>query len=243
VRQALVMLVALCAAVVACGSNTKAQCTVDTDCDSTPCIAAACMSSKCVDVPIGAGQVASLQTAGNCELATCDGSGHVVESPDNDNLPENTNPCVIAACASGVPASYFAQPGTACGNDTVCNAVGQCVSCISELECPGVDNECEARTCINDLCGIVYTTAGTLLTTQTAGDCLSLECDGSGNTISVYDSSNTPPAVTCAIPNCTSGESGSGSGYTTASSSTPCTVGGDAGTCDGLGSGSTDCVL
>ena len=234
------VVIGLFAAVLACGDNSKAQCTSDSDCPSaTACEAAACQKSACVVVPLASGAVASEQVAGDCKLATCDGSGNIIQVPDDNDVPENTNPCVVAACSNGSPASYYEQADTTCGSGMFCNATGSCVACNGPIECPGKDTQCEARTCIDNACGMTYTPAGFKTSSPpqpAAGTCMAEECDGSGNAAEVIDNTNAPPTNMCQTGSCTAGSAS----ITYQPSGTACTIGSGStatpGTCNGSGS-------
>jgi hypothetical protein len=101
----------------------------------------------------------------------------------------------------------------ACG--TVCQSFQTCTNgvctgveppeCSTPIDCPAADNECKIAACDNGTCGFTFLAAGTLVSTQTAADCLKNVCDGSGEVISALDDSDTPPSGACFIGTCTSG--------------------------------------
>jgi hypothetical protein len=179
-----------------------------------------------------------MQVPGNCKLATCDGSGSVIEVPDDDNLPvlpAGTSTCVIAACSNGEPATYYEQADAICGSGMVCDATGDCVACNVPVQCPGTDNQCEARTCINNTCGMAFSPSGFKTTSPpqpAAGTCFAVKCDGSGSAKTVIDDTNVPPTTTCAAGSCDNGTPV----ITPQNAGSACTIsGGGAGTCDGAG--------
>jgi cysteine-rich repeat protein len=64
--------------------------------------------------------------------------------------------------------------------------------CGSASECPGMDTDCQVRSCSAGVCGFVFTAAGTPTMSQTSGDCQENVCNGMGNTSSQADDSDAP---------------------------------------------------
>lgn len=100
--------------------------------------------------------------------------------------------------------------GAACGTGSDCAsgfcAGGVCVECESASHCPGIDTECQVRTCSGNVCGIANTTAGTPSSAQTPGDCRRLECDGNGGLVDVPDDADVPAnASECTVASCDAG--------------------------------------
>src|SRR5262245_28908118 len=54
------------------------------------------------------------------------------------------------------------------------------VACTSPSMCPGVDGECQTRTCENGVCGFSYRPSGNATQSQVTGDCKRIVCDGMG---------------------------------------------------------------
>lgn len=80
------------------------------------------------------------------------------------------------------------------------------VGCESPSECPGDDNECGTRTCVNQICGIDAVAAGTPVGQQTAGDCVQVVCDGKGQVDTVADPSDAPDDDNdCTTDSCSQG--------------------------------------
>lgn len=78
--------------------------------------------------------------------------------------------------------------------------------CGNPADCPGSDTECQARTCIDKVCGFQFTPEGTVTSTQEEGDCKESQCDGSGNIVSVNDDTDVPPATNdCTTASCVEG--------------------------------------
>jgi pectin methylesterase-like acyl-CoA thioesterase len=87
-----------------------------------------------------------------------------------------------------------------------CNAAGICVECLTADTCPGQDGECSHRTCVDGACGVAAVAAGTVLATQTAGDCQVRRCDGQGAAIQVADDTDKPDdGNPCTSDVCTGG--------------------------------------
>jgi len=103
------------------------------------------------------------------------------------------NPCTIETCVDDTPAVDFAPADTACGTALSCDGAGHCVQCTAAGQCPGTDDECQARTCATGgMCGFAYAAQGTARTQQTAGDCTRAVCDGAGGTSSESDDADAP---------------------------------------------------
>lgn len=106
--------------------------------------------------------------------------------------------CCSAACIAGTCQSACCQPTTGfCTTHSDCCSgscsANQCQpSCSDASQCPGVDSDCETRTCAAGTCGLSYAQAGTPTNTQVAGDCRASQCDGLGNIVSVVDDSDLP---------------------------------------------------
>lgn len=69
---------------------------------------------------------------------------------------------------------------------------GGMVACESPSECPGMDTECGTRTCEGGTCGVDAAPMGTVADSQTPGDCISNECNGSGAINGVPDDADLP---------------------------------------------------
>jgi hypothetical protein len=224
------LIVVVMAWIAGCGDDLKPDCMTAADCGESSCATVACTAGRCVITPLGAGMLATEQTAGDCKIATCDGSGGVIQANDDTDLPTANGACVTAQCTDGVPSTPAKQAGTSCGTSLFCDDIGQCVGCIGPIECPGTDTECHARTCINETCGITNTTAGVkLVSGQVKGDCQVKECDGNGGTMSVEDDTDVPTTTNkCVTEACNMGMP----------STTPLPAGTSCGTgliCDGAG--------
>ncbi len=94
---------------------------------------------------------------------------------DPGEIQQTAYVCSIASCVQG-----------AC--------LGQC---LTPVDCPGADSECQQRTCTSGSCGVSDAAAGTPTNVQTAGDCRQNQCDGLGNMVSVIDDTDIPTSAQC----------------------------------------------
>lgn len=215
-------------ALAAC-SNDPQQCASDSDCPHTACSTGTCESGACSETPVPRGTAVETQTAGDCRVTACDGSGDVFDDVDNSDVPATTNPCVQATCADGEPSLPPQDAGMACGTGLVCDGAGACVGCLDATTCPGPDTECQTRTCVQGTCGFSYAAQGTAVAAQTAGDCQHVQCNGSGATESVADDNDLPDdSNACTHDSC----SGGTPAYDDLASGVSC---GSGATCDGSG--------
>jgi hypothetical protein len=101
-------------------------------------------------------------------------------------------------CANGTTVSTCQSDGTttspaACPTGTpYCVNAGLCVACTMPSQCPKPANECLAAACTNNSCGTSPVAANTPLIAQTAGDCKTAVCNGSGGTTSATATSDVP---------------------------------------------------
>ena len=150
-----------------------------------------------------------MQTAGDCHLAVCNGSGGTTTAVDDNDLPDDQNACTDNVCTVGTASFPNKSTGTACGTGGKCNASAECVGCLSPSDCPGTDDDCQSRTCsAAGVCGTSYQAAGTPLPAgkQVAGNCREARCDGAGGVTSANDNSHTPvDAKQCTGDVCTNG--------------------------------------
>ncbi len=93
-------------------------------------------------------------------------------------------------CTAGVPSNPALPQGTSCGVGLVCNSMGACLGCNMATDCPGMDTECQSRTCTGGACGLAFQPAGTLTTMQLGGDCHVNQCNGAGAIVSVTDAND-----------------------------------------------------
>jgi len=176
------------------------------------------------------------QIPGNCQ--GCNPANSVTNwSALNTNTPADAgNQCLESICDNGIPTTAAYRLGTACtqSGGKVCDGNGNCVQCNLAEDCPGIDNECQKRTCNSGVCGMTFVAANTVTQTQTAGDCQKQVCDGAGQIISVADNTDIPAddGNSCTSDIC----SGGVPSLLSNASGTICAVNGGSGFCDGNGS-------
>ena len=131
------------------------------------------------------------------------GTGGSVCVPEDDN-----NECTDDVCNQDGTTSHFpSAAGNPCTTGgTKCDGNGACVECFAPDECPGVDDACQTRTCIDGACGFDFAPAGTALPVQDAGDCKKAVCDGMGATVAENDDIDLPDdSNACTDDLCTAG--------------------------------------
>jgi hypothetical protein len=82
--------------------------------------------------------------------------------------------------------------GQTSGGSETSAGTGNTPECKTPEDCVGSDNECAQRTCTDGICGVDYEKAGVVSTTQTAGDCQKLVCDGKGAVKTQADDTDLP---------------------------------------------------
>ncbi|HMY19538.1 MAG TPA: hypothetical protein PKA58_24605, partial [Polyangium sp.] len=107
---------------------------------------------------------------------------------------DDMNDCTTDECVDGKPVNTPLAVGTMCGadKDMFCDDKATCVVCLTASDCPGVDDECQTRTCTMGACGFDYTPKDTPLNVQMAGDCKLKVCDGMGAQIDNNDDADVP---------------------------------------------------
>lgn len=184
--------------------NVALDCGVSNDCESFSCSG----TNTCSTMFAALGFVTSSQTPGDCSENRCDGAGNEVPVNLDSDVPVDMLDCTVGICTAGVGSQGPAPLGTTCddsGGD-VCNASGGCVECNTFSDCPGTETECGSRTCNSNLCGMDFEALGTLLASQTNGNCQDAVCDGTGGTTTVNNNSDIPvDALDCTIGVCNMG--------------------------------------
>ena len=170
------------------GCNTPADCAgQDDECKTKTCTSGVCG----VDFTAN-GTAVTNQTAGDCKQNVCDGNGNVTSVGDDTDPASDNKQCTQDVCVSGFTVHPPEASGAACteAGGSLCNGAGTCVECLVASDCPGQDEDCKVRSCNNGACGIAFTTAGTLTSSQTAGDCKKNVCDGAGNEVTQADNAD-----------------------------------------------------
>ena len=103
-------------------------CTQAADCFSGACEVATCVAEECGVMPAPSGTIVVGDLAENCLNTICDGSGGVVVTPDDLDLPaSDSNPCTTEACSNGSPVHTPKTVGITVSpeNGVPCNGVCQ----------------------------------------------------------------------------------------------------------------------
>jgi stigma-specific protein Stig1 len=178
------------------GAGSCLECLVAEHCpapQNLECAAAACTAGACGFAFQPEGTDVAAQAPGDCRALECDGSGNVVDSIDDTDRPNDSNPCTDDVCAGGVAANVPVGAGTVCGDGLMCDGQGACVDCVAATDCPPPANlECAASSCELGACGFDYQPAGTALSSQTSGDCRQQACDGVGGVVSAIADDDLP---------------------------------------------------
>src|SRR5439155_1136187 len=143
--------------------------------------------------------------------------------------------CTNDVCTNGTPSNPPLAAGASCSQNggTVCSGQGACVQCVAAGTCPGADTECQTRTCsATFVCGFNFQPTGTPLAAQTAGDCKTAQCDGTGSIVQVAEPTDLPvDTLECTADVCT----GSTPSNPPLDAGTVCTSNGGS-VCDGIAS-------
>ena len=118
------------------GCNGPADCSgVDDDCKTKTCVAEVCGFDYAPS-----GTIVSVgQQPGNCQTLECDGAGGIASVPNDNDQPDDGDPCTQDVCNGGVPSNPLEPAGTPCGGGDLCTANGACVECLSDAQCSGVE--------------------------------------------------------------------------------------------------------
>lgn len=170
------------------GGKCMIICTKDDEChDNNPCTQDSCdlATSTCSFSPLnGVNTPGVTQTVGDCQVEVCvDGTS--TKSHDDSDLPKTDTDCDQELCTNGTPSNPPLGDTVTCGaqKDRICDGAGACVECNAPSQCPGIDSDCQARSCTSHVCGITYSPLGTARAAsfQMSGDCKVVVCDGNGN--------------------------------------------------------------
>lgn len=162
------------------------------------CLLRTCSSGRCDRLRIAEGTPMQTQTIGDCQIVVCDGTGASIHKNDDTDVPNDGKACTSDVCTGGKPFHLPKIAGTLCGKNEnnellICNAQGQCVGCITGMDCPGTDDECSQRTCdVAGVCGVSFTAQGTIVAAQTENDCQLHVCDGLGHFVDIPDDTDVP---------------------------------------------------
>jgi len=216
------------------GMSQCVGCVSAQDCGTnSACVAHTCNSGTCevVYTPPATPLPANQQTAGDCQQLQCNGTGAVLSVSASLDVPiDDGNACTGETCVSGAPQHPPEPLNTSCPQG-VCNGAGSCGACNNASQCPNQGSVCQTATCANQTCGLDPLPNGTQApaSSQTAGDCAVLVCDGMGATMANPSPSDTPDDNNdCTQDQC----AGSMPDHQPSPAGTSCGVGG---ACDGAG--------
>jgi uncharacterized repeat protein (TIGR01451 family) len=200
-----------------CDNNPSNGCEVNTNTNPNNC--GAC-GNACF-VPNGTPSCVNGSCAiGSCNpgFADCNGNPFDGCETNTNNDLNNCGACGVSAndgnqctadnCLGGARINTPLGAGTPCNQNggSVCDGAGSCVQCVTASQCPGVDTECQTRTCNAGACGFNFTPSGTPVASQIAGDCKQNQCNGAGGTISANNDADLPnDGNQCTLDVCTNG--------------------------------------
>ena len=109
-----------------------AECTLAEDCPETgsECVLRVCSSGMCSTEMVPVGTALAMQTASDCRMAVCDGSGNETIANDDADSADDDNQCTIDTCQEGAVRHDPAALGTPCATvgGTICDGAGHCVA-------------------------------------------------------------------------------------------------------------------
>jgi hypothetical protein len=161
-------------------TTTMPECITSGDCPGmdTQCQQRTCVMNNCGISLAPPGTPLMSQTPGDCQTAICDGMGNTGSQINVMDVPaDDGNDCTGETCPMGFP-SHPAHPiNTSCSSNggSYCNGAGSCVECNMASQCPGMDTECQTRTCTSGTCGFSFAGNGAPCTIG------GTQCDGAGN--------------------------------------------------------------
>lgn len=89
-------------------------------------------------------------------------------------------------------ASASAGSGGSGGSATAAGGSGPVHPCSTPSDCPGAENACAHRTCVDGVCGEAFVDANTIMGPQPYGDCKLTVCDGQGKLADVPFAEDVP---------------------------------------------------
>ncbi len=216
-------------------AGSGGTCSAASDCPTpaNECVTATCDGGQCGTSFVAAGTNTTNQTAGDCHVNQCDGAGNVTSVVDDNDVPDDSNACTTDVCTNGTPSHANVASGSTCGTNLYCDGNGNCVNCVAASDC-GTDTPCKTFVCNGGTCSTIDVSPGTVVANPVVGDCLSDQCDGSGNiSTNVADPSDVPAddGNQCTLEVCDNGAPA----HPNANSGTACTQNGGV-LCDGNGS-------
>lgn len=127
-------------------------CTVAADCAimAAPCEKVICNNGSCEVAPLPAGSPTSSQLYGDCHLLLCTASGAIAAQPDVIDTYDDGRECTVDYCSNDTPGHDLSFIGAPC-QQGYCNAEGDCVSCVADVQCPA-GKKCASGLCVPPTC-------------------------------------------------------------------------------------------
>ncbi len=173
------------------------ECNAPGDCPDTgsECVLPTCTNQVCGTTNVAADTESATQTAGDCKVAVCDGTGNILTKDDDADAFDDGKDCTLDTCNAGMPESSPATVGTSCndGGGKVCDGLGACVICNVDADCMAPAPKCSMNVCVPASCndgvkngnetdvdcgGACGPTCGTGDVCGMAGDCADGVCAG-----------------------------------------------------------------
>lgn len=149
---------------------------------------------KCVGKYVGALSKCAAKAA--AKTGTVDGA---CVATAGAKLANGTKGCLDKAAAAndctapGNQTSALQGPADAFVRNTLCSLAPEaCGECDAPTQCPGVDADCQIRTCTDHVCGVAFTPSGAPTSGQSPDDCRQNQCDGAGAIVSAVDDTDVP---------------------------------------------------
>ena len=177
------------------GPGIPPECSSPADCAGrdNDCAQRTCVDGKCGVDYAKHGDLASVQVAGDCQKAICDGSGAFTTQADDDEVPDDGKVCTLDLCKNGVASHSFASTTTSCGASSQfkCDGMGVCGGCTQDADC-GLNGLCATYSCVAGMCKNTFVGSGQGTLPNTVGDCRKNVCDGMGNPTVIADNADLP---------------------------------------------------
>jgi hypothetical protein len=167
------------------GDDDDGYCECPPDYELPPCAATECQDGECVIY--GGYGLPRNQVDGDCETLLCLGDVDPYVGVDDSDQDDN-NPCTVDSCEDGAPLHTALEVGTVCGDNAVCTAAGDCLTCDDGNDC--TTEECSTGELLVTSTQPEGTPCANGGICQADGSCFT--CDD-GNECTVDDCSVMPP--------------------------------------------------
>ncbi len=107
------------------------DCATGADCadfEVSNCYVAVCNDGQCEEEPAPQGTIdEDADTVGDCHSPVCSGTGSMINQIDDEDVPDDLNPCTDDLCTDGYAQHTYAETGTSCGaGNEICNLFAVC---------------------------------------------------------------------------------------------------------------------